>query len=275
VKTVTNENRAGSGFSHTRQRESGFTLIELLVVIAIIAILAALLLPALSRAKEKARAVYCLNNQKQIVLKFRVISDENSGQLPGSLWEDWYFHEFALHNWWICPSAPLKAPPKPGFSPGTVDAAWSMTDSPNAPHYISSYAWNVFFFMEANPLEGTNAIDQRAFVRESLVTQPTWTPLLADGLGPYVGGGPGEMPPTNLYTGDNASIAGGMKMVAIPRHGNRPIPVPRNWPTTSPLPGAVNVGFFDGHAQPVKLDGLWQLYWFVGYTPLPRRPGLK
>src|SRR5262249_3043040 len=149
----------------------------------IIAILAALLLPALSRAKEKARAVYCLNNQKQIVLKFRVISDENSGQLPGSLWEDWYLREFARHGWWICPSAPATAPPRWGLSFGTADAAWTWGGpSPTGvPDKISSYAWNAFFLYLANPMEGINIdrIDRRAFLREDLVTQPTWTPLLA------------------------------------------------------------------------------------------------
>src|SRR5438270_1304856 len=74
--TLTNPTRS-EGSLH-----NGFTLIELLVVIAIIAILAAMLLPALSKAKSRTQTVYCLNNLRSVMLAWKMYPDDNSGWLP-------------------------------------------------------------------------------------------------------------------------------------------------------------------------------------------------
>src|SRR5271169_5362928 len=67
-------------------KNNGFTLIELLVVIAIIAILAALLLPALTAAKEKAQRTSCLNNFKQLGLALNMYTTDNQDYFP---WPNW------------------------------------------------------------------------------------------------------------------------------------------------------------------------------------------
>jgi prepilin-type N-terminal cleavage/methylation domain-containing protein len=79
---------AGSGcVKRDERRWRAFTLIELLVVIAIIAILAALLLPALSRAKEKASRTACINNMRNLGLALAMYTQDNNDMLP---WCQWY-----------------------------------------------------------------------------------------------------------------------------------------------------------------------------------------
>jgi prepilin-type N-terminal cleavage/methylation domain-containing protein/prepilin-type processing-associated H-X9-DG protein len=267
-----------------------FTLVELLAVIVVIGILAALLCAALAAASVKARNIVCRGNQRQINLSYHVrLSEAGGNRLDGPEILDWQIQEFGRRELgWLCPLAPPRI--EPGWinngnpMQGSVFAAWQDPgwlqeggDQPLFGPNLRAGSYSVNEYLTAAALHDRwpglflgGIIDLGVFRVEDEIIHSEATPLLGDGVAPRALPRAADLPPTDL----NGHCSVGIGTLAIPRHGNHPTPVPQVWPRNTKLPGSVNLAFFDGHGEGVKIEQLWGLFWHKDYSPPDVRPGL-
>ena len=252
----------------------GFTLIELLVVIAIIAILASLILPALSSAKAKSKSIGCINNLKQISLaNFMYFTDANR-PVHYDNWPDLWMEKLmvqyqAINKVRTCPTAPDRSDAelrKDSSAWGTVTRSWIVAGSTT--NYQGGYALNGYFYSD-DPFSDP----KRRFRSETDIKNTSLTPFFADAI--WVDAWPleSDFPAVNLFDGDQFS-GGGLSRIAVPRHSAPLSAAVKNFSPKNRLPGAVNVTFADNHCETVKLDRLWTFYWHSQWQPPAKRPGL-